>query len=192
MQNVRRIYVVIMLIMLLLLLCGACAQQTKPQDEQPKGDIVIGIFDDFSGPLAGSGAVPYKDALLIGVRYINEEQGGILGHQLRAIVIDNKVDSSLILSGWDRLKNENATVIFTLLSGAASPIIQSAADEDHIPILAGSGSVDQVFPKEPSFFFARGPQPTGVFAPIFNMIEKDWAQKGQSRPRKRCCQALRV
>lgn len=111
-------------ILLVLPVIGGCAKQAVP--EQPKGEITIGILDDLSGPLAGV-CGPRKDGVVDAVRYINEEKGGILGHPLKTIIVDHKMDTTLMSSGWERLKGEKALIVSSAL-GSLPPIAQPCAE----------------------------------------------------------------
>lgn len=165
-----------------LLTVAACAAPKQPQAETTKGEIVIGILDDFSGPLASICDVQ-TDARLDAIRYINEEKGGIDDHPLRGLVIDHKMDASLIISGWDRIKASNAPIDVST-SAAAAVVIQSACEQDHIPVISGGGLPDLVFPKQPSYFFSTVPWFWGIYESLGDMIQKDWTKRGETRPAK--------
>jgi len=154
----------------------ACA---KPAAEAPqKAEITIGILDDYSGPTAGS-CTPYREAVQDVIKYINEEKGGISGHPINTIVIDFKMDGALAMAGWERLKNANVPMVISVMA-VAVPVVQTAGQEDRIPILSGGGSMDLFFPEEPSFFFVDSPQFYGIWESLCDRIEKDWAKKGKS------------
>ena len=147
-MNQKKSFAALLVLLVVVLATGACAKQVAPPEEMPKGEIVVGIMDDYSGPMAGmcvADGAGRKDA----IRYINEKRGGILEHPLRAIVIDHKMDGSFILSGWARLKQEEVPIVMTV-TGAAVAILQAASQDDRIPLQAGSGSMKLIFPKEPS------------------------------------------
>jgi len=160
-----------------------CAGQEAPASEMEKGEIVIGIVEDLSGPVGGMGT-PYAAGVTDCVRYINEEEAGVKGHSLRVVIVDNKMDSTLAIAGWERIKSEGAPVDFSCFSGAASPVLQQLCDEDRIPLIAGAGSIDQMFPKKKSFFFSVGPQLPGTIESMCQMVEKDLAKKGLSKSPK--------
>jgi len=176
----RHALVLLSLVVLLLSICLACVPKEVPTDEAeqiPKGKIVIGILDDLSGPTAGT-CTAYKDGLEACIRYINEEQGGISGHQVEAIVIDTKMDAKLAVGGWARLSDEGVPVVMSLITAAAAPVLDASAQRDHIPVLAGAGSMNQLFPKEPSFWFCTAPEVVSTYDSVVRMIESDWAERG--------------
>jgi branched-chain amino acid transport system substrate-binding protein len=133
-----KIGLVVMVVLLGLPLVVACAKEISPSPtaEEPKGEIVVGSLEDLSGPLAGI-ATEWLHGIKDCVRYINEEKGGVRGHKLRHIIFDYKQEAALAISGWDRMKNENAVVI-TSIGGQAAPVIENAAREDHIPLFCSA------------------------------------------------------
>jgi branched-chain amino acid transport system substrate-binding protein len=174
----------ILVLVMALTLFGACAKEAAPvvPGEEAKGEIIIGILDDFSGPIA-SVAIPMREAYEDCIRYINEEQGGILGHPLRSIAIDHKMDSAVMMSGWDRLRDESAYQVVGYSLGVA-PILGEMAQRDRIPALACMGNIDQLFPKEPGFFFGNVPNIPSLLESGLKFLEKDWDERGETRPAK--------
>ena len=172
---------ILVLLAMVSALFGACAQEASqpPTTEAPKGEIVIGVLDDYSGPLAGQGIL-YRDGLQDCIRYINEEKGGIQGHPLRAIVIDFKMDGTLALTGWNRLKNEGVPIVMSNLASAAL-VLHDLADKDHIPLLTSTGTYDRVFPQQESFYFATTLVMPGMYNSMCRIIDRDWAEKGETR-----------
>lgn len=174
-----KLNLLIPLILMVALLLAACAQQEAEPAQQD--EIVIGILEDFSGVTAGILSLAVegeKDAM----RYINEELGGILGHPIDAIIIDHKVDAALMLSGWDRLKAEGVPVVMAFLGGL--PAMEALCQKDGIPIVGGVTSIDQGYPKGPSYFFGQQPHGPGLVIATCDEIEKDWSKKnGQGTPK---------
>ena len=74
--------------------------------------LVFGILDDFAGPLAGL-CTAETEGRLDCIKYLNEREGGIAGHPIKTTTIDHKMDSTLVISGWDRLKAEGAVVVLS-------------------------------------------------------------------------------
>jgi branched-chain amino acid transport system substrate-binding protein len=175
-----KIGLILMVLLLGLPLIVACAREAPPPTtEEPRGEIVFGILEDMSGPLAGT-AQGWVDGLKDYTRYINEEKGGVRGHQLKFTLIDVKMDGALAISGWDRLKNEGAVMI---VCGAAPvvPVITNAANEDRIPVLSvGGATMEQSYPTEPSYFFATFPHSRVTYLSVVEMMEEDWKQRGKA------------
>lgn len=168
---------ILLLLVLAAPLFGSCSRGAVP--EKQKGEITVGILDDFSGPVA-SECLPKKDGYEDCIKYINEDSGGILGHQVRAIAIDHKMDSSLIISGWNRLRDEHADLVVSV-TAAVAPVMDEMAQRDHIPLVGGAGTLDQLFPKEPSFYFADNPHLPGIVESAFKVMDEDWHQRGSTR-----------
>jgi len=173
---IKRIASVIVLAVLvsMLILPMACKKEAAPAPE-PKGEIVIGILDDFTAFGAGictSIAQGQKDA----IRYLNEESGGIDGHPLKAIVVDHKMDAALMLAGWNRLKNENAMVVLSYTG--TFPAMETACQRERIPMLGSLMTLDQGYPKEKSYFFGTVPYISGTVSSAYDQIEQDWSAKG--------------
>ena len=164
-------------LVLAIVLSTACAQKQVPQEQETE-EIVIGIIDDFSGPMA-SMCLAYLDAENDAVRYINEKQGGILGYPIKTIVIDHRMDSTLAISGWDRLKTEQVPLVISVTAPAAT-VLQTSCQDDGIPIIAGGGNIDQAYPTEPSYYFMNVPVLYGVFESVCDLTLKDWTQKGKT------------
>lgn len=67
---------------------GVCTKNAVPNSAE--AEIVIGIMDDLNEPVAGT-FIDLVQGQLDVICYISEEKRGVLGHPLRAIVIDHKV-----------------------------------------------------------------------------------------------------
>jgi branched-chain amino acid transport system substrate-binding protein len=180
----KSILIVALILVVMSALFGACSKDAVPETpvEETKDEITIVILDDFSGPAAAL-CTNYKVGSLDCIRYINEEKGGILGHPLKAIVIDHKMDNSLVISGWDRAKSEEAPIVISQM-GTLVASIGAKSDQDHIPVITLGGTMDQYFPKELSYYFALTPQFAGIYDSVCQMVEKDWAKRGENRPPK--------
>jgi len=105
--------------------------------------------------------------------------GGILGHPLRGILIDHKMDGAMMLTGWDRIQSEDVPVVMSV-AAIVAPVLDSAAQSDRTPILAGGGIYNQLFPQEPSYYFANMAELSGIIESMCKLVEKDWAAKGEN------------
>jgi branched-chain amino acid transport system substrate-binding protein len=166
---------------------SACAKEAAPvarEVEEPKGEIVIGILEDMSGIMGGTGT-HYVAGETDAIRYINEELGGVNGHHISAIIIDYKFDATLAMSGWDRLKNANVPVVMGFMAGAV-PILHQASDVDHIPMVVSLLTIDRLFPNEnePSYQFATASSTASIPDYYIYTIEKEWRTEEKGRPPK--------
>jgi len=169
------------IVVLVLPVLGACAStvdQESPAATEQREEMVIGILEDLSGPQAGL-SNEIRAGYLDGIRYLNEDKSGISGHKVREITVDHRFDSTLINAGWDRMMGEGTPLVFSVLGGL--PAIATRGEQDHIPIIAGSGAtMDLLFPKERNYLFAQTVTLPGAVGSAFKMIEKDWAEKGKT------------
>lgn len=176
--------VVLLLLVATLPLVGACAKTEAPQ---PKAEIVVGHFDDFSDGMAYSGqeAAP---GLADAARYINEG-GGILGHPIRIVTQDHKMDSKEAIPTWDNIKAAGAVVVYCGSGPIFAPVWEFC-QRDSIPVISAGGTVDQTFPVQPSFFFPNNPNIVQYHESFANQVEKLWAKKGETRPPRIACEII--
>jgi branched-chain amino acid transport system substrate-binding protein len=177
-MKIRLASIILIIVVIGIPLFAACAKQAAPEEVETKGEIVVGLIDDLSGPLAGL-ATGYKDGIVDAVRYINEDKGGIAGHQLRLVIIDYKLDSTLATAGWARLKGDGASVVLSSTGGAAS-VLHPLPDKDRIAFVTWAGTMGQIFPREPSFYFGCSPVTVGQFESGFKLMQQEWTDKGKS------------
>ena len=175
------------LVFIVSLCFSACAKQAEPSApsmEEPKGEIVIGLLEDMSGPMGGAG-MSVVDGETDAIRYINEELGGVSGHPISTIIIDYKFDGALALTGWDKLKNANVPVVMGFFAGAV-PVLHQASDEDHIPLVVSLLTIDRLFPTEtePSYQFSTFCATASVPDYYIYTIEKEWNTEEKGRPPK--------
>jgi len=160
----------------------------KPKESSPvegvKGKITIGLLDGFTSPAAGGVAVALRDGTLDAVRYVNERMGGISGHPLDIMVIDAKMESASVITGWDRLKNEGVPVILSGTLGVF-PLVSEISQKSHLPMVTGTiNDMGMIFPKEASYAFCTMPAMVTSYYAVCELIEKEWAKKGETRPPK--------
>lgn len=176
---------VAMVLVIALSYFPACAKST-PEPSEQKSPIVIGILEDMSGPMGGGGSMAVageNDA----IRYINEELGGVAGHPIETITIDYKMDGTLALTGWDRLKNASVPVIMSFFS-APVVFLHEAANTDLIPMVVASATNSQLFPQtnigKPGYSFSTFPGISGVMDFFFHTVENEWREEEKGRTPK--------
>ena len=94
-------------------------------------------------------------------------------------VFDNKMDPVQALVGWDSLRDAGVPVVVSWLSTFLPPVWQ-AASKDKIPLFTSAGHFDLIYPKQPSYYFARAPQVAALFQSTFDLIAQDFDKKGKS------------
>ena len=172
-----RIYLFALMIVLLVATFTTTAA-AKPAINPSLSKITIGLMDDYTGAFAGL-CRDRRDGLLDYVKYLNDELGGIQGHEVAVKVFNNKLNPIQALLGWDTLRDAGAPVIVSWLSVFIPPVWQ-AAQKDRIPLFTSAGHFGLVYPKQPSYYFARAPQVAALFQSTFDLIAQDWAKKGKS------------
>ena len=169
-----------MTVLVIMLLPVACKPIEAPQADGVRGKITIGVLEAFSGP-TGSTSIALREGTEDAVRYVNERMGGISGHPLDIIVVDCKLEIGSITSGWDRLEGEGVPAIISGSLGAF-PIVPELGQKSRIPLVVSTtGNVDWLFPKEPIYVFATMPVSMTFYDVVCDLIEKDWAKKGETR-----------
>ena len=182
MRVIKGMVSVIVLVTLVatLHLLAACAPQEAPPVEEAKGTITMGQMENFTGPVAGS-STSMRDGAQDAKRYINERMGGLNGHPFDIFLLDTKLESTAIITNWDRLENEGMSVVLSTSLGSF-PLIPELAQNSHIPLIASSSNdMGMVFPAEPCYTFSTFPAPVTSYDVVCDLIEKDWAEKGETR-----------
>ena len=140
---------VMALFLILAVLLGGCKQAEVADTDPGKGEIVVGYLEDLSGPGAATFR-PQTDGGVDAFRYMNEEQDGILGHPVRTVVIDFKMDPALATSGWDRLKDEGYVSVYCDRRGGE--MLGEPAGADIVSILQYTKQLPYVDPDKVCLF----------------------------------------
>ncbi|MBT4267359.1 MAG: ABC transporter substrate-binding protein [Deltaproteobacteria bacterium] len=175
-MNIKKNLLFVMMLTITSFLIGV---YTTPVFAKEKGPLIVGLLEDLSGPSAahGQGTLNgWRD----GVRYINEERDGVLGHPINIVWYDYKYDQGQVMKGYEYLKRKGMQF---LMSGTGSYGQQAAQQKDHMPGLFYSGhSLEQYFPtlEKPSFLFYATPSWDNRIEILAKQIEKHWAKSGKS------------
>ena len=162
-------------------LLAACKPEEAPPVEEAKGKLTMGQMENFTGPV-GSASVDLRDGAMDAMRYINERMGGLNGHPFDIFVMDTKLESSSIIANWDRFETEGVPVVLSTSLGNF-PLAPELAQNSHIPLLISStNDIDQLYPTEPCYVFSTFPAPIVSYDVVCDLIEKEWAEKGETRP----------
>lgn len=108
--------------------CGGGGEET----------IKIGMTTPSTGKAAEKGA-PMGHANLDAIKYINEELGGIDGHPIEVIWLDNAYDASKVATNVKRFMDEGA-VLFTTASSAMMSASMEIANRAEFPGIASFNS----------------------------------------------------
>ncbi len=107
------------LLLAVLPLVSACSGNPGEQT------IKIGITTPSTGPAAEKGA-PMGHANLDAIKYVNEELGGINGHPIEVIWLDNAYDASKVVTNVKRFMDQDAVLFATASSKMMSATMETA------------------------------------------------------------------
>jgi branched-chain amino acid transport system substrate-binding protein len=108
--------------------CSAPGEQT----------IKIGITTPSTGVAAEKGG-PMGHANLDAFEYVNEELGGVAGHKIEVIWLDNAYDAAKVVTNVKRFMDEGA-VLYTTASSAMMSASMEIANRDGFPGIASFNS----------------------------------------------------
>ncbi|TRZ95680.1 MAG: ABC transporter substrate-binding protein [Dehalococcoidia bacterium] len=179
MSKIGKISVFLLMVVLLVALplsgCGK-AEPAGPQE----GVIKIGLLTDLTGPIAAS-SVPGLEAMEDWTKYVNEELGGIRGHQIELIVVDAKYDNDLAASGFEKLVNQDKVHYISCACANYQPVVKPLASRYHMPC-SGPTEYAVLLPHTPdSFMFGYMPHYADMYRCSLTWIKDNW--KGDEPPR---------
>lgn len=148
--------------------CGSSGEESEVKT------IVIGDLTDITGPAAAA-MTPISWALVDYCNYVNSE-GLIPNVKLEVVQYDTKYDTSRYLLGYDSVKAQGATLVFTGFPGCAEAL-KTRAENDKIPVFCCSATEGLVDNPGAVFCFAgltRGVVP----AQLRWVHENDWKGTG--------------
>jgi branched-chain amino acid transport system substrate-binding protein len=109
----------------------ACA----PQSQEPQEQVLkVGITTPSTGKAAEKGA-PMGHANLDAIKYINEELGGVNGHPIEPVWLDNAYDAAKVVTNVKRFMDEGC-VMFATASSAMMTASMEIANRAEFPGLA--------------------------------------------------------
>ena len=179
MSKIGKITVFLLMVVLLVALplsgCGKAAP-AGPQE----GVIKIGLLTDLTGPIAAS-AVPLLESSEDWTKYVNEELGGIRGHQIELIVVDAKYDNDLAASGFEKLVNQDKVNFVSCVCANYQPVVKPLANKYHMPC-SGPTEYAVLLPQTPDLFmFGYIPHYADMYRCGLTWIKDNW--KGDEPPR---------
>ncbi|MQY72819.1 MAG: ABC transporter substrate-binding protein, partial [Dehalococcoidia bacterium] len=107
-----------LMLAVLPLLGSACA---GPEEKT----IKVGITTPSTGPAAEKGS-PMGHANLDAIKYVNEELGGIDGHPIEVVWLDNAYDASKVVTNVKRFMDEGCVLYATASSKMMSASMEIA------------------------------------------------------------------
>jgi len=154
--------------MLPLAACGPTAEKT----------LKIGMTTPSSGPAAEKGS-PMGHANLDCIKYVNEELGGVDGHQIEVLWLDNGYDAAKAATIVKRFIDEDCLFFTTASSGMMSAMME-LANRDYFPGISSFSS--PVLTHPPRHIYGQTPDygdDWAAFARYF--MDNIW--KGPGKPR---------
>ena len=146
----------------------AAAASSGPQAASKSGDhtpLLIGEVGTFSG-IVGAAGVPNRAALRAWVQATNAS-GGLLGHQVQLISIDDQGNTSKAQAAVRRLVEEQHVVaIVGSFVGLTLPSISKYLNDKHMPMVGGDLSAYGWF-QNPMFF----PQGTHTALALYGILQ---------------------
>ena len=132
MKNKRLLIVAVVLCLALVVamlpVTSACAPSTEEQV------LKVGITTPSTGKAAEKGA-PMGHANLDCIKYINEELGGVNGHPIEAVWLDNGYDAAKVATNVKRFMDEGC-IMFATASSAMMTASMEIANRAEFPGLA--------------------------------------------------------
>ena len=136
MRNKRLILAAVMCLVLMATLLGACASEEP--EAGVKAPLKIGMSTPSTGVAAEKGA-PMGHANLDCIKYVNEELGGVDGHQIEVLWLDNGYDASKSVTIIKRFIEDDC-LFFTTASSGQMTAMMEIANEDAFPGFAAFSS----------------------------------------------------
>jgi ABC-type branched-subunit amino acid transport system substrate-binding protein len=141
------------------LLAAACSSSSSGQGSnqaQPKGPLTISIFESFSGPNAAYGPEAAAGCYPA-IRLINAA-GGVLGHQLTCLPVDDKGDPADAVPAANRLIASSSSLVGSLGVGSdVATTVMPLFEHAKIPVFSTTGQAS--FDKSAFTYFWRNLAP---------------------------------
>ena len=157
-------------------LLGACTSTVE--EPEVKAPLKIGMSTPSTGVAAEKGS-PMGHANIDCIKYINEELGGIDGHQIEALWLDNGYDASKSVTIIKRFVDEDC-LLFTTASSAQMTAMMGIANENGLSGFAAFSSPNLTQP--PQHIYGQTPDYGDDWA-AFAKYYLDNIWKGTGKPK---------
>jgi branched-chain amino acid transport system substrate-binding protein len=170
------VFVLMAILLVALPLAGCKAAPPGPQE----GVIKVGTVNDLTGPIAASG-VPLTEGLEDFLKYVNEELGGIRGHEVEFTVFDTRYDNDLAVAGFEKLVNQDKVQLIFVGSAHHAVVCKPLGDRYRMPNVSPT-EYAVLLPHTPdSFMFGIVPHYADMYRCSLTWIKDNW--KGDEPPR---------
>jgi len=165
-----------MCLVLVATLLGACT--STAEEPGTKAPLKIGMSTPSTGVAAEKGA-PMGHANVDCIKYVNEELGGVDGHEVEALWLDNGYDASKAVTIVNRFVDEDC-LLFTVASSGMMTAMMGIANENELSGFAAFSSPNLTQP--PQHIYGQTPDYGDDWA-AFAKYYLDNIWKGTGKPK---------
>ena len=166
----------LMCLVLVATLLGACT--STAEEPGTKAPLKIGMSTPSTGVAAEKGA-PMGHANVDCIKYVNEELGGVDGHEIEALWLDNGYDASKAVTIVNRFVDEDC-LLFTVASSGMMTAMMGIANENELSGFAAFSSPNLTQP--PQHIYGQTPDYGDDWA-AFAKYYLDNIWKGPGKPK---------
>ena len=166
----------LMCLVLIAALLGACT--STPEEPEVKAPLKIGMSTPSTGVAAEKGS-PMGHANLDCIKYVNEELGGVDGHQVEVLWLDNGYDASKSVTIIKRFVDDDC-LLFTTASSGQMTAMMGIANENELAGFAAFSSPNLTQP--PQHIYGQTPDYGDDWA-AFAKYYLDNIWKGSGKPK---------
>lgn len=161
----------VVLALVALPLSTACAP--KPAEEVAEKTIKVGIFAEFTGPVASQAVTPVKGCMDY-IEYLNEEEGGINGIRIESLWSDVAYSPPRAITAYQRFKEQGVVLTFNWAS-PYNEALRPTWEEDKIPAMSNAVSVPALYPAGP--IFVDRVDYASMFGGFIDWLVDEWWQE---------------
>ena len=145
---------IVCLVLLLAVIVAGCAKPAPTPTPTPtpepvsKAPLKLGVFADFSGPVAAECHAEYKGTTDY-FAWVNDEEGGVGGHKIEWLWDDCKWQIPLAIDAYHRFKQEGAVCMVSW----GSPYILGVKPflaRDKMPVVSAANNLDFIYGPDPN------------------------------------------
>ncbi len=166
----------LMCLVLVATLLGACT--STAEEPETKAPLKIGMSTPSTGVAAEKGA-PMGHANVDCIKYVNDELGGVDGHEVEALWLDNGYDASKAVTIVNRFVDEDC-LLFTVASSGMMTAMMGIANENELSGFAAFSSPNLTQP--PQHIYGQTPDYGDDWA-AFAKYYLDNIWKGTGKPK---------
>lgn len=143
-KRMPALLVAVLILGLLLTGCGGTSEKTTTTSAEGKEPYKIGAIFDISGKSSSLG-IPERDTVKMIVDEINN-QGGINGHQIDLVMLDNKSDETESALAIKNLIQQGVLAVIGSSTSGTTLAMLEAAQKAEVPLVSAAASIRIVDP----------------------------------------------